>query len=492
MKLYFKLSLFLLLICISLFMIIKHSISASATPSMSYKNTNESSFRSSQYHDTSDPKYTQHTLDYPSESTEESNTYTSSLLCSAFPYYKDGNKRSQLIIGNSGYPIDKTIRKVAIDPDDDSTFKFDVKVISNSKFKVNTCYSVNKSIKKLEEVCDYTLKRSLHEWVAKNKPNLLLENIGYHSLILRAKIGESDYERQILELEQKHKQPGLIDTIVSFGDSLSDNDMFYNHVFKKIPNRNTWYYGHFTNGWTWIEYAVDNLSTDEFKITHINQAWASAGVKDHTIANIKKINIINVRGLSNQVQAYNLQTIKPDPKNTLYTILIGANDFFNYNETVENVASGVYNAVISLIDNSKAKNITISTLPDIAILPAAKTLPKIKVDVLHNKTIEYNKMLNQIVNKINKEFSSHGVNITLFNAYDICNDIVKHGKNYSFDNVDQSCVLDSKLNYIFKVKLNSSCDGENYVFWDSIHPSTRTHRILGEKFTEFVKERYKF
>ncbi len=49
-------------------------------------------------------------------------------------------------------------------------------------------------------------------------------------------------------------QPSAINKMVVFGDSLSDTGNMFNGSQWIFPNSNSWFLGHFSNGFVWTEY----------------------------------------------------------------------------------------------------------------------------------------------------------------------------------------------------------------------------------------------
>lgn len=52
-------------------------------------------------------------------------------------------------------------------------------------------------------------------------------------------------------------QPNQINRMVAFGDSLSDTGNIFNAAQWRFPNPNSWFLGHFSNGFVWTEYIAN-------------------------------------------------------------------------------------------------------------------------------------------------------------------------------------------------------------------------------------------
>ena len=354
----------------------------------------------------------------------------------------------------------------------------------------------NWSHEKILEQCKRTLANEFTQWQkwAKYKVNT---SVQIDSVVAKARNNSAGYEHPLLDLRENSGNKNRFSTIVSFGDSLSDTDATYNFLQKVIPSTKTWYFGHFTNGWTWPEYAADTLGAMPY-----NEAWGGAGVNKQPLKNIfweeynvrQKLLGAYLPALNAEVDYYHQRVTEEaarNPDKTLYTFLIGGNDFVNYGETAHTVYFGIRTSVINLIQNNGGKNIVILNLPDVTSAPIFKTdKAKIKQEV-YNKTLQLDQMLPQLVTELNGLYSSRGVHITLFDTKTLFNAVIADPKKYYINNATDACLIKPDTAYFFDSARRQDCDGWNYVFWDTLHPTTRIHQILGVEFANFVKQNYK-
>ena len=289
---------------------------------------------------------------------------------------------------------------------------------------------------------------------------------------------------------------GRIHTLVSLGDSLSDTDATSNMLLHILPNRSTWFAGHFTNGWVWSEYAAQDLG-----VTAYNEAWGAAGASSQSILRVfPGANWIAKQGIgyyfpspAQQVGLYDkrvMQLAPRPPDETLYTLLIGGNDFVNYNEPVATVLNGVNSALRQLITVEGARNIVVLNLPDITSAPvflAGKASIRATVQA---KLDAYDAQLPDLLDTLRSAYPQ--VNLTLFDTRAVFDDILHDPKSGGFVNAAQSCLVDPSESYSITEKMRIGCNGYNYVFWDSLHPSTAVHAIIGSRFAAFVRAHYAF
>lgn len=304
--------------------------------------------------------------------------------------------------------------------------------------------------------------------------------------------------------------------IVFFGDSLSDNGNFYKHSAHLLPKYPPYFEGRFSNGYNW----ADNVSYtlfSKYNITSDNFAVGGATAVLHNPLNgYLPVTIAMER------DDYNLQYLLKDKSDTLYVIWIGGNDYVpgnpNVDQVTTEVVSAIENVVQSLAENKAAEFLLIS-LPDLSLTPQAsishlgdnyKALVMLHNQKLHNailnlraqypgtKIIEFNfsehPVLEEIVNsqayrdEINK---AYGVDIT--NVVDACwqGSLVQPSpaevkKNLSIGNtLAQEITHSPALSEVYRVQqlalqnTQVCVSPEHYLFWDNLHPTAATHKVLG-------------
>ncbi|MEF1174355.1 SGNH/GDSL hydrolase family protein, partial [Vibrio sinaloensis] len=130
-----------------------------------------------------------------------------------------------------------------------------------------------------------------------------------------------------------------INRVVAFGDSLSDTGNLFNGSQWVFPNRNSWFLGHFSNGFVWTEYLAKEKSLPLYN-------WAVGGAAGTN-------QYVALTGIYDQVTSY-LTYMKMaknyDPSQTLFTLEFGLNDFMNYNREVSDVKADLSSALIRLKD----------------------------------------------------------------------------------------------------------------------------------------------
>lgn len=114
---------------------------------------------------------------------------------------------------------------------------------------------------------------------------------------------------------------------MAFGDSFTDNGYINGHGF----NRDT-------NGYVWVEYLAEMLDCHEVD----NRAWGGARTDNgHYLG-------FDWSGFNWQIDKYTMAT---DPDETLYTVWIGVNDYWDTKDDPTNSVKNIQSGLLKLIDS---------------------------------------------------------------------------------------------------------------------------------------------
>lgn len=320
-----------------------------------------------------------------------------------------------------------------------------------------------------------------------------------------------------------------INKIVFFGDSLSDNGNLYSLLLHILPKSPPYFKGHFTNGETWAENVgryYYNKNYADYKIYALGGATA--------VFHWPTTKFISPTTLNAEVDAYLLDSLFRDRSKVLFAIWIGGNDYLfdsdaNADAASEKVVSQIADTV-SKLSSHGAKNFLILNLPDLSMVPEAKGK---SMSNLHAMSVLHNQKLNAAMQKFS--LSNPGINVTQVNIYDLFNDVMadpeKYNRKYNVNlkNTNESCwkggyllsrLLTDKKRMAQEVREAVAANNENvpadfdaqamsefiastpalayayqmsksyefgnmpcavpdeYIFWDSIHPTAVVHQIL--------------
>lgn len=239
--------------------------------------------------------------------------------------------------------------------------------------------------------------------------------------------------------------------IVAFGDSLSDNGNVYNATGYSSPYFPEYYPGRFSNGLVWVEYLAFGLhaSLD-------NRAWGGATTSGYGNA--------SVPGLNLQVASF---TGLAAPENTLFSVWAGPNDFFQGSSDWQVSVDNIVDALDSLVGKG-AKHILVPNMPNIGATPhGIKTNMESSWGPL---TDNFNGYLAEQLMSLSKKYNDAGVT---FYDLDVDN-IFTNIASSEFLNVTDSCYADNLPNIAW------SGASDTYLFWDSVHPTTKAHAFLAE------------
>ena len=245
-------------------------------------------------------------------------------------------------------------------------------------------------------------------------------------------------------------QAALYSQLYVFGDSLSDTGRLFALVGQpKAP----YYQGRLSNGKLWIEYLSDRLAIP-YNASN-NYAWAGATTSGNEVAFLP--------GFTSELDSYLKATPKADPQ-ALYLIWVGSNDFTNgVSDANTAVALAVDNVMtgIDRLAKSGASNFLILGLPDLGQTPKAISL----------QTVASSSQLSSAFNQtLIARLKQLNLKVGYVDVESLLQTVVSQPSPYGFSDVTHVCVVD-----------NTACSNpEQYLFWDSLHPTTAGHQYIAE------------
>uniref|UniRef100_UPI00024834A4 SGNH/GDSL hydrolase family protein n=1 Tax=Vibrio ordalii TaxID=28174 RepID=UPI00024834A4 len=281
------------------------------------------------------------------------------------------------------------------------------------------------------------------------------------------------YNHSIWTNDKKNAEP-VINKMVTIGDSLSDTGNIFNASQWKFPNPNSWFLGHFSNGFVWTEYLAKMYDLPVY-----NWTIGGAAGRNQYIA----LEVVN-----DQVRSYlNYMTMAKhyQPENTLFTLGFGLNDFMNYNHEVYEVKADFNRAMIRLVD-SGAKNIILLTLPDATKAPQFKYSTAEEIEKVSAKITAFNAFIQQQA----LYYRMQGINIILFDAHSLFENLTANPQQYGFENATDACLninRNSALDYLYRHSLTNDCayhSSDKYVFWGVTHPTTAIHKLIADEISK--------
>ena len=303
-----------------------------------------------------------------------------------------------------------------------------------------------------------------------------------------------------------------------FGDSLSDPGNVYNvtkavqpfnellgldiPVIPPVPPYNS---RRFADGLVWVDFVAQDLklnlipSTDlpvspiaitpepginfdfqgETAFNSVNFAYGGAQTGLFGAGGVGEL----VPGILTQVNTFITdlaQASQPADKDALYIIWGGANDYqivpdANPEQSVENISQAV-----KTLHKAGARNFLVPNLPDLgktarALLPN----PPIAADVLTQRTNQHNEFLENAF--VDLGFLAD-IELISLDTNELFQSVLTNPENFGFTSFSlppNSCLQGDPLTVI--IADLTACDNPNdLIFWDFIHPTTKTHKILAD------------
>ncbi|WP_414549846.1 SGNH/GDSL hydrolase family protein [Anabaena sp. CCY 0017] len=254
-----------------------------------------------------------------------------------------------------------------------------------------------------------------------------------------------------------------------FGDSTVDNGNFFRLTqdnfgigIPPIP----YFEGRISNGLVWVEYLAADLG-----LTTNNFAFAGATTGDSNTLNV------NLPGLTQQIQLFSsiLPNLQADT-DALYIVSAGANDYLGAgNQDFTQPVNNLLNVVTNLASVG-AKNFLIANLPNLGNTPDIND--PIASAGLNLLTGFHNSALSQGLQFLSQQ--QPNLNINLFDVNSLISQITNNSGEFGLTNVTDRC-LEQSIEFIVATGNFTQCSNpDEYLFWDNIHPTTATHRLIAD------------
>lgn len=311
------------------------------------------------------------------------------------------------------------------------------------------------------------------------------------------------------------------DTIVTFGDSLSDNGNLYGYLGHFIPKSPPYYEGRFSNGPVWVEDLYQsyfpNGKTENFQDFAVGGAGAVLSYAENLPYT-----------LDSEVTDYLYLHNYTNKNKSLFVIWIGANNYLNGPTNVDAITSSVVDSIgtnaKALIDHG-AVMILMVNLPDMGKTPLA--IKANTQELLTQLTDVHNEKLLAKYNELKEQYPN--VNFAYLDIHSLFDQLMNQPQQFNITNVTEPCfgggfsframlngkplldtylksqekehniVVDEQLkksilaNPVLKEAmevsyqgqmhagvnaLSSSCSGN--LFWDHVHPTAPIHEFIAQ------------
>ncbi len=281
------------------------------------------------------------------------------------------------------------------------------------------------------------------------------------------------------------------DNIVTFGDSLTDSGNIL-AVSPASYDSENYYEGRFSNGPVWADYFAGLLGVDNAYLI----ANLLAGEWDPPEGNVwyncafggaETGALVTPPGFLTQVGLWVTAGL-PLPENSLCVVWIGGNDFLNWlddhsiiqDDPADDITASVTNIITGLTMLTdpqyglSASDILIINLPDLGKTPSNNgTYGEDYSEYATSVSQAFNAALTGALNDF--ETGNPDVNLMRYDIFSLMGKLYQHPRNYGFLNAAGGALFETAPTYGFD-------NVGEYLFWDTIHPTTESHDLLADQF----------
>lgn len=259
---------------------------------------------------------------------------------------------------------------------------------------------------------------------------------------------------------------GDFKNVVLFGDSSSDSGNIYAVSESAYPSWQN-YEGRFSNGPVWIEYLIDSIGLPGI---YANYAHGGAQTGYTNVSG-------DFPGFLSQIEAYTeqLEIAKTYPKafampeETLFIVTIGGNDFWSVTDpaaTISQAVGNIQTGMTALLQAGATQFVVMNVL-DYGLLPQFNKDGVVAAQVTQ-LIGGFNQALEQLLGGL--ESMNPELEITRLDAFSFLRDIVSDYEAFGFTNA-----VDGQLD-----KEQGTVREGVYLFWEDVHPTTTTHKLVAE------------
>jgi phospholipase/lecithinase/hemolysin len=249
---------------------------------------------------------------------------------------------------------------------------------------------------------------------------------------------------------------GPYSQIIAFGDSLSDTG---NDLISFGSPQPPYFQGRFSNGPNWIDQLAAKLGVADPQPSQAGGTnYAYGGATTGTING-------GVPDLGAQLQTYLQSSPKADPK-ALYTVLMGANDFF-LGQTDPSLPAARVNDALTTLIAAGAKTIIVPNLPPQGITPLIRSEGQAAVTAINTLDAQFNALVAADVKALQQ--ANPDVKISVVDLFDEANAIIKNPAAFGFTNVTDE-----------GIQAPPGTDLSKYLLWDDVHPTTVGHTLIAD------------
>lgn len=267
--------------------------------------------------------------------------------------------------------------------------------------------------------------------------------------------------------------------LLILGDSLSDTG---NHPAAILGSPYPYYQNRISNGPVAVDVLAEKLGLDASNSGYI---FGNGSGGNYAVSGANAVGA-EIHDLESQLSAMlEDKGGKLDP-DALYLVMMGGNDLrdasvlasYALGRSAVYAAADAIRAAAQRLLNRGAKSVLISNAPDISRIPETRERATTDPGLIARASQlsgDFNARLKQQLATLTLPV---GARIMHFDFYAAFNSILASPALFGFSNSRDACFEFSPYSF------HPECDFEQFVFFDSIHPTAKTHRLLGEGLTE--------
>ncbi len=261
--------------------------------------------------------------------------------------------------------------------------------------------------------------------------------------------------------------------IYVFGDSLSEAGNFYTASGGTFPPSPLYFNGRFSNGKAWIEHfaaAVGEPVPTPSLLGGTNFAFNGARAAG--------ISLYGTPDVTQQVSSYLLASNGTADSDDIFVIWAGANDIFfgpqlSESNFIPNAIAGIKWSIEALYD-AGARKIVVLDLPPLGQTPFFNTIPEASIQ-LDAATSAFNSALSSLTGSLRGNLSH--LRIADVKISRLFQSITRTPRLFGLKNVTDSATLFDPVSGIGYAAAPGA-DANRYLFWDSVHPTAKAHKII--------------
>jgi phospholipase/lecithinase/hemolysin len=282
-------------------------------------------------------------------------------------------------------------------------------------------------------------------------------------------------------------------TLYTFGDSLSDigdSPSAVTSIYKLLGDNcdpshpcGPYFHGRFSNGPVATEYLAGSLfpggvNSTNFRSYSVGGATSGVGNSGDGGSATKEggfdvlgIGLKPLPGMQRELERYLGDSGGVADPNALYVVWGGGGDYLTHDSPV--AAAQNIGSYVGTLAAAGARNFLVPNSGDLGQTPDARANDA--VAQAHAYSIVFNNELATQMGDVHSVFPA--ADIHQFDTFSFQNNIIQDPAALGFTNVTNACVS----------LLILSCDNsDTHLFWDSVHPTTLAHSLLGAAFAAEV------